>query len=505
MRSRRPRWTSVLTSVTALAVLTALATGPAQASGLSRLAAPRLAANTNAPCNVTPARDHVRCFAVVRTPASHRIVAAAAQDGPPSTALTPADIRSAYHLPAAGAGETVAIVDAFGDSSAASDLATFRSFFGLPACTTASGCFRKVDQRGGTSYPADDAGWGLETSLDLDAVSSACPACDILLVEGDSPSVPDLAAAENEAVALGAKFISNSYGTNEDPSLLSLSSAYEHPGVAVTVSSGDVGNIVEWPSSDPDVTSVGGTTLTQDAGSARGWDESAWDSGGSGCSTIEPQPQDQLGVSTDCAMRATADISADADPATGLAVFDTLGSGGWLQVGGTSLAAPLITSMYALAGVPVPDTNPVNYPYHDPAQGSDLFDVTAGSNGGCGSVLCNAGPGWDGPTGLGSPDGVGALSGGPQGQIAGQVTDATTGKPVAGVEVTANPGDYVARADSGGAYTLDVTAGSYVVSAAIYAFQTGTVSGVHVAANGTATANFALSRAAARDRVRDGQ
>ena len=486
----RPRWMFVLA---ALAAMTGLVAGPAQASAPARPAAPRLTANTNASCNATPEPGHARCFAVVRTPASHAIIAAAAQDGPALTALTPADIRVAYHLPATGAGETVAIVDAFGDSSAESDLATFRSFFGLPACTAASGCFRKVDQSGGTSYPPDDPGWGLETSLDLDAVSSACPACNILLVEGNSASVPDLSAAENEAVTLGAKFISNSYGTNEDPGLLSFASAYEHPGVAITVSSGDAGNIVEWPSSDPDVTSAGGTTLARDAGSARGWGETAWDSGGSGCSTIEPQPAYQLGVTTGCAMRATADVSADADPATGLAVFDTLGSGGWLQVGGTSLAAPLITSMYALAGVPVPGTSPVNYPYHDPAEAADLFDVTQGSNGGCGDLLCNAGTGWDGPTGLGSPDGVGALSGGPQGQVTGHVTDATTGKPVPGAEVAADPGDYVTRTDSSGDYTLDVTAGTYTVSATMYAFQTGTSSGVHVAANGTAAADFSLA------------
>ena len=315
-------------------------------------------------------------------------------------------------------------------------------------------------------------------------------------MEGSSPSIADLAAAENEAVKLGAKFISNSYGANEDPSLLAYDSAYQHPGVAVTVSTGDTGNLVEWPSSDPDVTAAGGTTLAKDPSVSRGWDETAWDSGGSGCSTIEPQPQYQLGITTGCTMRATADVSADANPASGLGIYDTLlagGEGGWVQVGGTSLASPLITSMYALAGAPVAGTYPVNYPYHDPSQASDLFDITQGSNGSCGDVLCTAGPGWDGPTGLGSPDGVRAFSGGPQGRITGKVTDARTGKPVAGVTITASPGNYATRTGAGGTYTLGVTAGRYTVSATMYAYQTGRSGTETVPANGSATANFALA------------
>jgi hypothetical protein len=504
-RMRRPisgsRWLSLVTAATTAAALTLLGAATAQASpaviqtaAASPAAAPVLAANTNAPCNVTPKPGDARCYAIVRTPADHDLRAAADRSGPPATALTPADIQSAYRLPAtAGAGQTVAIVDAYGDSHAASDLAAFRSHYGLPACTTAGGCFRKVNQAGGTAYPADDSGWALETSLDLDAVSSACPRCHILLVEGSSPSIADLAAAENEAVKLGAKFISNSYGANEDPSLLGYDSAYQHTGVAVTVSTGDTGNLVEWPSSDPDVTAAGGTTLAKDPSVARGWDETAWDSGGSGCSTIEPQPQYQLGITTDCTMRATADVSADANPASGLGIYDTLGEGGWVQVGGTSLASPLIASMYALAGAPVAGTYPVNYPYHDPSQASDLFDITQGSNGSCGDVLCTAGPGWDGPTGLGSPDGVRAFSGGPQGRITGKVTDARTGKPVAGVTITASPGNYATRTGAGGTYTLGVTAGRYTVSATMYAYRTGRSGTETVPANGSATANFSLA------------
>src|SRR5262249_39812713 len=145
---------------------------------------PTLTANTNAGCNKTVPKGQVRCLSIVRTPSNHVITANVT--GPPAGALGPADIQSAYRLPSAGAGQTVAIVDAFGDANAEQDLAAFRAQYGLPACTTANGCFHKVDQAGGTSYPADDPGWGLETSLDLDAVSAACPQCNILLIQSTS-------------------------------------------------------------------------------------------------------------------------------------------------------------------------------------------------------------------------------------------------------------------------------------------------------------------------------
>ncbi len=199
-----------------------------------QLAQPRLTANTNASCNTVQRKGFAHCLAVVRTASPGTITPQ--QSGPPATALGPADIQSAYKLPPTGGGQTVAIVDAFGDSSAENDLAVFRSQYGLPPCTTANGCFRKVDQTGGTNYPGDDPGWALETSLDLDAVSAACPACNILLVEGTDNSLNSLGVAVDEAVALGAKFVSNSYGAPEDSSELSFDQHYNHPGVAVTAS-----------------------------------------------------------------------------------------------------------------------------------------------------------------------------------------------------------------------------------------------------------------------------
>ena len=441
-------------------------------------------------------KGEARCFAMVQTNSAHRI--AAAVEGPAPTALGPADIQAAYHLPAAGQGQTVAIVDAFGDSAAASDLAVFRSHYGLPACTAANGCFQQVGQDGGTTLPADDAGWAEETSLDLDAVSSACPNCRILLVESDSDLIGDLSAATNTAVGLGAKYVSNSYGlSGEDPTETSLT-AYEHPGVAITASTGDIGNVVNWPAADPDVIAVGGTTLTQDPGSARGWDEAAWSGGGSGCSQFEPQPAYQAAVATGCARRATSDISADADPNSGLAVYDTLGQPGWLQVGGTSLSSPLVASMYALAGTPTPGAYPVAALYAN--QGNHLFDVTKGSDGGCGTVLCTAGAGWDGPTGLGTPNGVTGLTLGPQGTAAGQVTAGGTPVPGVGVTLTDQPDGLVfhATTDAQGHYSAPVGIGTYQVTATAYGYLPATASAVRITEGTTTTVNLAVTKVPTR-------
>lgn len=278
---------------------------------------------------------------------------------PPTAALTPSDLKAAYDLPSGGAGETVAIVDAGGYATAEADLAVFRSTYGLSACTTANGCFTKLDQAGGHKFPPEDASWSLETALDLDAVSAACPDCRILLVEADSASIDDLGQAVDTAAARHPAAISNSYGV---PGELSDPTPYEqhydHPGTAVTASTGDYGNIVNWPASNPNVVAVGGTTLTRDGSTGRGWTESAWASGGSGCSGTEPKPAYQQALDTGCDNRAIGDISADADPATGLGIYNSSAVGGWEQVGGTSLSSPLVAAMYALAGPPTPGTYP---------------------------------------------------------------------------------------------------------------------------------------------------
>jgi hypothetical protein len=479
--------------------------------GAARAAHPDLTANTPASCNQPQPAGDAQCFAIVRTPSDHRITADTS--GPPSTALGPTDIQSAYNLPSAtaGTGETVAVVDAYNDPDIAADLATFRSQYGLPACTTASGCFGVVNENGQPSpLPPDagtvpnSAGWDVEESLDVDAVSAACPNCHILVVEANTQSNDDLGASADTAVTLGAVAVSNSYGDfghpGEDPSETSLDQYYDHPGVAVTASAGDGGYGVNYPSASPYVTAVGGTTLTKDTSVPRGWDETVWNDGsgatGSGCSAYEPQPSWQAGITQDCAMRATADVSADADPASGLAVYDSYSEGGWLQAGGTSLSSPLIAASYALAfsanGAPPAGTYPSSYLYaHYLGDPSAFNDITSGSNGDCGNVLCNAGPGWDGPTGVGTPDGSAGFAYTSTGSITGTVTDAATGQPVAGATVSV-PGLSLTTA-SNGSYTLNgLPAGSYQVSVSDYGYQTATAT-IRVTAAHATTQNIQLT------------
>jgi subtilase family serine protease len=330
----------------------------------------------------------------------------------------PVDLQSAYNLPSgtAGAGQTIAIVDAYDNPNAEADLATYRSQFALSPCTTANGCFRKVNQSGAAGpYPAGNTGWGQEIALDLDMASAICPNCHILLVEGTSNGYADLGAAENTAVRLGATVVSNSYGGGEFSAETSATYAapYNHPGVAITVSSGDNGYGVEFPASSPYVTAVGGTHLTPSTTAARGWAETAWTGAGSGCSALVAKPAWQHDPA--CSRRAVADVSAVADPNTGVAVYDSYGSTGganWLVFGGTSVAAPVVAGVYALAGNAA-TVNDGSYPYSHTAA---LNDITTGSNGTCtrgkntaGKYLCTAGPGFDGPTGLGTPNGTAAF------------------------------------------------------------------------------------------------
>jgi subtilase family serine protease len=302
----------------------------------------------------------------------------------------------------------VAIVDAYNDPTAEADLAVYRSQFGLPECSTANGCFQKVNQTGGTSYPTTNGGWAQEISLDLDMVSAACSYCHIMLVEASSASFANLGAAVNYAATHGATAISNSYGGSDSSQL----SAYNHPGIAITASTGDSGYGVESPASFDSVIAVGGTSLKK-ASNTRGWTETAWSGAGSGCSTLNAQPSWQAKTSsqpwdTQCSGKANADVSAVADPNTGVAVYDSTayqGLSGWLQFGGTSASSPIIASAYAMGG------NLSGYPAaYTWAHTSGLNDVTSGSNGTCSkTVWCTAGTGWDGPTGLGTPNGTGAF------------------------------------------------------------------------------------------------
>jgi subtilase family serine protease len=386
-----------LTSAT-LAMGAARASGqPPPGPGASR---PATAATARSACPA-PGPRQAQCLALIRTGTSAGPAAATPQG------LGPASLQSAYGLPAsAGAGQLVAIVDAYDDPAAEADLSSYRATYGLPACTTANGCFRKLNQNGAAGgYPVPDPGWTVEISLDLDMVSAACPECDIVLVEADSNAVSDLATAVDVAASLRPAAVSNSYGTAESGAMLPFAADYDHPGTTITAAAGDAGfGPPEFPAVFPTVIAVGGTSLAA-AGNPRGWAEQAWSGTGSGCSAYIAKPAPQR--DPDCSMRTVADVSAVADPGTGVAVYDSTpygGASGWLIVGGTSAAAPLIAGVVGLAGNG--GITPA-YPYQ---HADALNDVTAGSNGTCeGDYLCTAGPGYDGPTGLGTPNGTGAF------------------------------------------------------------------------------------------------
>ena len=324
-------------------------------------------------------------------------------------AKTPAQLKDAYKLTGTSSGgRTVAIVDAYGYPNLAADLATYRSYFGLPACTTASGCLSIKDQTGGTSLPRFNTGWAGEQALDVDAVSAICPDCKILVVQAKSASIADLGTAVNTASKqAGVVAISNSYGGG-DLSDATYGASYNHPGIAVTASTGDNGyQGGSFPASSQYVTAVGGTTLTA-ASNTRGWSESAWSGAGSGCSTVNPALAAAASSGTGCAKRAIADVSAAADPSNGgMAVYypTSKTASTWAQVGGTSESAPIIASVYALSGNTAGYANAIPYSHT-----ANLFDVTSGSNGSCPTTQwCTARTGWDGPTGLGSPNGTGGF------------------------------------------------------------------------------------------------
>jgi subtilase family serine protease len=398
--------------------------GPASPSVSPRFVAPpphaQLPSGLRQVCPTPTTPGQMQCEAIVH--AAKATVAPA--NRPASTALRPNQLTGAYGLTVAaksgGSGVRVAIVDAYNDSHATGDMAAYRSYFGLPACKMSTGCLKVVNQNGKSGpLPAKSNAWAEEVSLDLDMVSAICPNCRILLVEANSASVGNMTKAEGVAVGW-TKYVSNSWGSgSEFRGERTYDQYFSHRGVAVTVAAGDFGYGTEWPAVSPYVTSVGGTSLQVTGTSSTGFTrsaETAWglDSGvgatGSGCSQLEPKPARQ--TDPGCPRRSDNDVAAAADPNTGAAVYDSVPEkglpAGWQQLGGTSEAAPIIAAVYALAngkGLPA-TTFPVSYPYQ---HASGLFDVTSGSNGTCSTrkyYLCNAGPLYDGPTGLGTPNGL---------------------------------------------------------------------------------------------------
>jgi hypothetical protein len=351
--------------------------------------------------------------------------------------LTAQSLHAAYSLPSETASsslQTIAVIDAYDDPTAEADLAVYDETFGLPPCTTADGCFRKLNQEGRTSpLPKKQGEWASEISIDVQMAHAVCQDCRILLVEADNDDLVNLGAAVDAAVNAGATEISDSYAGPEEPKLSSLFAEYnddyyDHPGVVVTASSGDCGYLNEaclgkpgtanFPADSPDVVSVGGTALSE---SAETWSSTVWEEAGSGCSQIFGAPLWQSSVAdfsaTGCgAERSIADVAAIADPETGVDVYDSTpeGSGnptGWGVWGGTSVASPIVAAEFALAGGAHGVPYPASTVYSHAGEADALYDVVTGANGTCaGATACRAAVGFDGPTGVGSPLGLDAFA-----------------------------------------------------------------------------------------------
>jgi subtilase family serine protease len=416
-RSTHVTRSTLLSGLGATALVAAALAGGVPAA----TAAQHASQSASQPAGQAPARPHLHARRVCSASGRATVVSCSAKvlvtpEGavpasttPSAGARTPAQLRAAYNLrTSSSGGRTVAVVDAYGYPNLARDLATYRSYFKLSACTTATGCLRVLNQTGGTTAPRFDAGWAGETALDVDAVSAVCPDCKILVVQANSASIADLGAAVNTAADQpGVVAISNSYGGGDLPDA-TYGAAYRHPGIAVTASTGDSGyQGGSFPASSAYVTAVGGTSLSR-ASNTRGWTETAWSGAGSGCSNWNAALAAASGVGTGCKKRAIADVSAAADPSSGgMAVYypTSRTASTWAQVGGTSESSPIIAAVYAMSGNTAGFANAI--PYSHP---TSLYDVTKGTNGSCPTTQwCTARSGWDGPTGLGTPNGTGAF------------------------------------------------------------------------------------------------
>lgn len=321
--------------------------------------------------------------------------------------VTPAEIKKIYHLPSTGGKGTIAIIDAYDDPNAESDLAVFDKQFKLPACTTANGCFEKHKM---SSSVAANSGWSMEMALDVQWAHAIAPKAKILLVEAKTPSGANLLSAIDYATSRkDVVAISMSWGGAEFSDELSYDTHFvdkANPAAAFFASSGDDGTGASWPASSPNVIGVGGTTLKL---SSKGTfiSERAWSGSGGGVSAYEKEPAYQTAykISKAGGMRAIPDVSYDADPASGYPVYLTAGTGSkakgsWNTVGGTSAGAPQWAAIQALGGSAV-----LTKFYTDKASTSSLKyfrDITSGSNGDC-AYYCSARKRYDYVTGLGSP------------------------------------------------------------------------------------------------------
>jgi subtilase family serine protease len=386
-------------------------------SGAARIARVTAAARHGQQAACPQARPGaMRCFTLVQPQyAVNQALAAGRKTHP--RGWTPRQIERAYRLPVTRrTHQTIAVSIAGRTPHLVGYLATYRKEFGLPPCGQPSGCLRIVNQNGAATPAAPSSlgtGWDVEATLDVSMISAACPHCKILVVEASSPSGADLARSEDTAARLGAQVISNSYGIREAGYSQAFARAYHHPGHMIVAAAGDGGfDAANFPANLATVTAVGGTTLSR-ASNARGFTERVWDqryagyAGSSGCSAYVPRPAWQH--SPHCAGRTIADTAAVAQD---IPIYNKAW-GGWLTVAGTSAAAPLTAGIYGLASNAACTT--VRHLYQHPA---DFFDITRGNNVlygnspelSCGDdYLCVAKPGYDAPTGLGTPRGTGAF------------------------------------------------------------------------------------------------
>jgi len=328
----------------------------------------------------------------------------------PGGGFTPAQFEAAYNLPSStkGSGQIVAIVDAYDNPDITTDLTVYRNFFKLPVAN-----FTKYNQTGQTkNYPTGNTGWGVEEALDVDMVSASCPNCTIYLIEANSNSFSDLGAAEVEAVKLGAHIITNSYSGSGCSGTCGYGTDYGAPGVEYLASAGDSGYGIGAPAQFDTVVAVGGTSLTTDTNVKRGYNETVWNGTGGGCSTVtKPSWQHDPG----CTYRTANDVAAAANPnAGGAAIYDTYGNGGWAVYGGTSESSPLNAGIFGLAGNASKQVGGKTFwTLKKKALKKDLWVISSGSDGSCGgSYLCTAGTKqygtYSGPTGWGTPNGIGA-------------------------------------------------------------------------------------------------
>jgi hypothetical protein len=351
------------------------------------------AGETTIDCNRSVPVGWAKCFAHVKTVVSQPLASVQ------PSGFGPAQFRSAYSLPSISPDPiTIAVVVAYHDSRLSSDLKTYSASMGISPPPS----LIQLNQRGKPSTGSSNLGWSLEESMDVETVHGICPNCPLVVVEADSPSMANLLAAEDMAAAQGAKVISNSYGGDETTDESRSDAQLQHRGVVEVFSSGDNGYGVSYPAASPGVVAVGGTSLRL-TGSGRRSSETVWSGSGSGCSELEDKPVWQKDSA--CLRRTVVDVSADADPATGAAVYDSKGyqgQKGWFVLGGTSLSAPLIAGIYGLTGGGAVPGDLYRHP-------SYFYDVSTGSTASCGSYLCRGAKGYDGPSGLGAPSGLKAF------------------------------------------------------------------------------------------------